>query len=69
MVVPFTNYLIIQKLEPHDDPNNTGCNFTNEDNEIVAQIEYNARLKALRDSLELSEDTWLDKVIIVVRII
>ena len=35
----------------------TGCNFTNENNEIVAQIENNARSKALRDALELSEET------------
>lgn len=47
----------------------TGCNFTNENSEIVAHIENNARSKVLRDTLELSEDTSLDKVIRVARII
>ena len=47
----------------------TGCNFTNENNEIVAQIENNARSKALRDALELSEETSLDKVIRTARIL
>ena len=43
--------------------------FTNENNEIVAKIENKARSKALRDALELSDETSLDKVIPTARIL